>query len=445
MLFGSCHGRSFLFVDGCSCCCTLGIAEIGVSKGKRKTRKIVAFFGSTGKKNNAKKATICALFCACRARGAEPLREGGASAPDEACVGCWQPKNGRNHTSQDHPYACLLRLEGLSSAPIRRRVGSREKKMFDRELEAFKIEIDLQAYAASHGYAIDTRESSRGCTVMRHPTGDKIMIKRDADNHFVYFSVRDERDHGTIIDFVCRRLNVSLGTARKELRPWLSIPPAAVPSYPSLPCVAKDRLRVLREFARMQDAPRHPYLEGERCIPAAVLASERFLGKIKIDARGNAVFPHFDAEGLSGYELKNRNFTGFASGGTKALWISNTHINDRQMVFGESAIDLLSHIVLFPSEITRYASVGGKTNQSQPELVRATVARMPGGSEIVAAMDADTEGRKLAELVRQAVDLSGRTDLRFQIHEPSGFKDWNDQLRARPRYSLPYRPEELSA
>jgi hypothetical protein len=317
--------------------------------------------------------------------------------------------------------------------------------MFDRELDSFKVEIDLRAYAASHGYAIDTKASWRGCAVMRHPSGDKIIIKRDTDGHYVYFSVRDENDHGTIIDFVCRRLCVSIGTARKELRPWLSMPAAAVPVYQSLPCVAKDRLRVYREFARMQDAPRHPYLEGARGIPADVLASERFLGKIKIDGRGNAVFPHFDTEGLSGYESKNANFTGFASGGTKALWISNTEKEDRQIVFCESAIDGLSHAVLFPAEGTRYASLGGKTNPSQPELVRAAIARMPHGAEVVAAMDADTEGRKLAELVRQAVDLSGRTDLRFEIHEPSGFKDWNDQLRARPKTSLPYRPEELSA
>jgi hypothetical protein len=314
--------------------------------------------------------------------------------------------------------------------------------MFDRELESFKVEIDLRAYAARSGYAIDTRESSRGCTVMRHPTGDKIMIKRDTDNHFVYFSVRDDRDHGTIIDFVCRRLNVSLGAARKELRPWLSMPSAAVPEYPSLPCVAKDRLRVDRDFARMKDAPQHPYLENERSIPAACLASDRFLGRIKIDARGNAVFPHFDTEGLTGFELKNRNFTGFASGGFKALWVSNTGENDQHMVFCESAIDALSYAALFPDDDTRYASVGGKPSPAQPELIRAAVARMPSGSEIVAAMDADAEGRKLAELVRRAVEMSGRDDLRFQVHEPSDFKDWNDQLRARPQTLPSYRQEK---
>jgi hypothetical protein len=67
---------------------------------------------------------------------------------------------------------------------------------------------------------------------------------------------------------------------------------------------------------------------------------------------------------------------------------------------------------------------------------------MPADSEIAAAMDADTEGRKLADVVLQAVELSGLSDLRFSVHEPSGFKDWNDQLRGRRIASLPYRPIE---
>ena len=312
--------------------------------------------------------------------------------------------------------------------------------MSDAELEAFK-NIDLRVYAASHGYAIDARESWRGSAVMRHIAGDKIIIKRDSDGHYVYFSVHDDSDHGTIIDFAKRRIGASLGVVRKELRPWIGSASVALPIYPPLPKVAKDRLRVYREFARMGDAPKHAYLENERCIPGALLSSQRFLGKVKIDGRGNAVFPHFDGEGLTGYELKNRDFTGFASGGVKALWVSNTEKSDDCMVFCESAIDALSYAVLFPDDHTCYASVGGKPKGMQPELSRAAAARMRACSEITAAMDADDGGRDLVEVVRKAVAMSGRTDLHFRVHEPEGFKDWNDQLRSRPKSPLPYRPQ----
>ena len=315
--------------------------------------------------------------------------------------------------------------------------------MFDAELDSFKTNIDLRAYAAAQGYALDAKASWRGTSVMRHPaSNDKVIIKRGMDGHYVFFSVRDDRDNGTIIDFAKNRLRLSLGAVRKELRPWIGQPPVAVPTFPALHKTEKDRMKVEAAYERMKDAMGgHPYLERERAIPAPLLASERFTGRVRIDDRGNAVFPHFDAEGLSGYELKNVGFTGFASGGSKALWLSQELPGDKRLVICESAIDALSHAVLFPDNASRYASIGGKPNPQQPELVRAAAARMPPDCEIVSAMDADEDGAKLAEVVRKAVALTGRMDLRFTLHEPFGFKDWNDQLRAKLQPVLSCRQE----
>ena len=139
------------------------------------------------------------------------------------------------------------------------------------------------------------------------------------------------------------------------------------------------------------------------------------------------------------YEIKNHEFTGFATGGKKAIWTSHGLPDDNRIVFCERAIDALSHAVLFPDERTRYASIGGKLNPLQSGLICAVAAVMPAPSTVVAAMDADTDGRKLAEIGCEAVRLAGRSDLRFEMHEPNGFKDWNDQLRAKPKPSLPLR------
>src|SRR5208283_3994562 len=114
--------------------------------------------------------------------------------------------------------------------------------MFDNELESFKNGIDLRAYAAEQGYQLDRKESWRGSAVMRHPNGDKIVIKRGSDGHYVYFSVRDDRDHGTVIDFVQFRQNLSLGAVRKELRPWIGVPPVPVPAFSELHRSERDRL-----------------------------------------------------------------------------------------------------------------------------------------------------------------------------------------------------------
>ena len=327
--------------------------------------------------------------------------------------------------------------------------------MFQGELEEFKTRIDLRQYAASQGYERDRKQSWTGSDVMRNAaTGDKILVKfgtERAPNHWGYYSFHRDNDHGSIIDFVANRKNLDLKQNRKdwrtigeELRPWLGKPPVPVPIFPppSKTVVTKDRAKVEAAYARMQDASDgHLYLESERALPASLLAMDRFAGRVRIDARGNAVFPHFDAQGLSGYELKNKDFTGFSSGGSKALWMSHELPNDNRLVICESAIDALSHAMLFPDSHARYASIGGKPNPQQPELIRAAVARMPASSEILSAMDADAGGRGLSEIVKRAVQLSGRHDLRFTVHEPDGAKDWNDLLRARPLPFLPFRPD----
>ena len=303
--------------------------------------------------------------------------------------------------------------------------------MEDGELESFKRDIDLRQYAASLGYEINRAESWRGSSVMRCG-GDKIVVKRNSNGHFVYFSVRDDADNGSIIDFLQRRGGGSLGHVRRALREWTGKAPSSpLPLFPKLEPASRDRLKVETEYRRMQDAPSHPYLL-ERGIPAGVLASGRFAGRVQIDGRGNAVFPHFDQDGLCGYEIKNRTFTGFASGGEKGLWVSRTKPEDVRMVLAESAIDALSYAALFPDkdDRARYGSIGGKPNPKQPSLLKTAFGKLPAGSVIVAAFDADDAGRELAELVRALVADDGRLKFHPALPPING-RDWNDVLRSR--------------
>lgn len=319
----------------------------------------------------------------------------------------------------------------------------------DQELKAFKTQIDLRSYAAAqHGYTLDRTESWLGSSVMRDEANDKIVIKRDADGHYVYFSIRDAGDNGSLIDFVQRRQpNLNLGAVRKLLRPWIgksrgSVTPA-LPIFPALPITTKNRFDVETALRHMRPAGVHPYLEAERRIPTHVLASARFAGRVRADSLGNAVFPHFDQEGLCGYEIKNKGFTGFAKGGTKGLWFSHALANDNRLVFCESAIDALSYAALFPAPGARYASIGGHLSPSQPELICAALKRLPVAFTVVAATDADSEGQKMANLIRQtAATLSPKHRLVFTRHAPAGFKDWNEELQARSACLFPTAPSE---
>ena len=242
-------------------------------------------------------------------------------------------------------------------------------------------------------------------------------------------------DHGTLVDFLQRRQHLNLGAVRQILRPWIGRS-ATPPRFPALQPASTNRMHVECAYRRMVNARRYSYLEQERCVPAAVLVSPRFAGRMRIDSRGNTVFPHFDAAGLCGYEIENRGFTGFAAGGQKGMWFSHAGPDDRRLVLTESAIDALSHAALFPDaeDQTRYASLGGKPSSRQTGLVQATTARLPQGAEIVAAFDADEVGRKLVDVIRAAVasvaNRTGRTDLMFKAHLPAqAGEDWNQVLQ----------------
>jgi hypothetical protein len=317
--------------------------------------------------------------------------------------------------------------------------------MADDELEAFKLRIDLRQYAQSLGYQKDRRESSANSWIMRNAQDDKIIVARSSkDRHWAYKSVRDpDGDTGSIIDFLQKRRGLSLGRVRQELRPWIGRPSAPPSLFPPMVPVRLDRGAVEVEYARMQLAPKHAYLEQERRIPAALLASPRFLGRVRIDSHSNAIFPHFDLSGLCGFEKKNRGFTGFASGGTKGLWESHDLPDDHCLIVAESAIDALSYAALFPDGRARYRSIGGQVNEQQPALIRAAILDLPDGSEVIAATDNDDAGRKLAAMLEKAVTDAGRPAVAFRAHFPvNEGADWNDALRQNP-IPLPFPTARL--
>lgn len=293
------------------------------------------------------------------------------------------------------------------------------------ELERFKREINLTEFAAAKGYRIDRRESSRGSVVMRLATNDdKIIIARRGE-HWTYFSVRDPADNGTVVDFVQHRTRSNLGEIRKELRAWTGAERPAVPIedyVPTLSSPERDREAVRKLFDEARADTNSSYLNS-RGIRPETLSSHRFRDTFRIDSRGNVLFPHFDREGLSGFESKNYQWTAFSAGGTKALWSSRTGSEDNRLVLTESAIDAISYYQLRPNDRTRYASTAGSWNDHQPDLIQSTIAGMPSESVVVLAFDADDGGDRLATAVEK---IAGKA--RCHRDRPPS-KDWNDVLK----------------
>lgn len=311
----------------------------------------------------------------------------------------------------------------------------------DEAIDTFKREINLVEYASACGYALLKQESSRSSAVMRSVNGDKIVIAKSPHQHWIYFSVHDSSDNGTIVDFVLRRrAGNNFGRMRQELHGWLRgtvLPDRRQPELQlALTPASKDRQRVLRMMHSMALVEEHRYLLS-RGLPRAVTASPRFQGKILVDGRSNAVFPHYDEEGICGFEVKNRGFTGFAPGGERGLWRSNPLASDTAIVLAESAIDALSYFGVGQTP-ARYFSTGGAWGSRTAELIQHEVARFPAPAKVILAFDNDKQGHQYVRDVQEilaAIPCEIITDL-----PPAPGTDWNDFLRTFPPSPSPGMP-----
>jgi hypothetical protein len=321
------------------------------------------------------------------------------------------------------------------------------------ELEAFK-RLNLSLVASAHGYAIDRRKSTKHSVLMASG-GDKIIITQNGQ-HYVYCSVYDPASSGTAIDFAQRVIEpgCSLGRARQLLRPFLSgnyistVTREQTGRYAER--IATSETDLTAVAARCESflpiAQPHGYLCGERGVPFGLLASDRLRGRVRhCPRRGCVIFPHWgqgagggDAERcLVGYEIKGPGVNLFSKGGRKGLWMSAGRPGDRVLAFAESGLDAVSYLAVRGEDPVRVASVSGRLNPQQPELIVSAIRRMEEGAQIVAAFDNDDAGDALTEQLAELVAESGRADIEFCADRPvERGADWNQALMQSQRTSV---------
>ena len=321
------------------------------------------------------------------------------------------------------------------------------------ELERFKTQIDLVDYAQNNGYQPDKKKSSVNCIVLKDNRGDKILIGLDkTDRHYFYYSLTNNTDKGSIIDFVQKRKNLNLGEVRKELRPWIQQNSVLTNSKVNskaknkvnyknqikLTPTDKNRTQILIEIEQQQTINNYSYL-NQRGIKKSTLDNPRFQGTIYQDKNNNVIFPHQDREGTCGYEIRNEKFKGFSTGGTKGLWTSRSGSQDRKLVICESPIDCLSYHQLFPDEQTRYFATSGTLSEKQKNLLQSAFQKIhERGGEIIIATDGDEAGNKLSS---QLIKIAPKT-AQISRHVPNYQKDWNEVLKAEIRREAQLRQQQ---
>ncbi|MEL4893825.1 DUF3991 and toprim domain-containing protein, partial [Crocosphaera sp. Alani8] len=303
-----------------------------------------------------------------------------------------------------------------------------------QELDKFKTDINLADYAQANGYSIDKKKSSVNCLVLKDNQGDKILVGlNQSDGHYFYSSVKDDRDSGSIIDFIQNRRNLNLGEVRKELRPWINEPsnPPYSPKQatPKLTPSTPDRHKIITQFEEFNVIVTHPYLT-KRGISQKTSNDPRFQGKIYTDHRNNVIFPHADREGVCGYELRNQEFKSFSKGGIKGLWASNGSKDDTTLVICESPLDCLSYHQLFRDDTTRYFATGGTLSDQQKTILKGVFEKFSSrGGQIMIATDNDEGGKQIEQELRNLAPSTAQINRIVPRHH----KDWNEALMAELR------------
>ncbi len=305
------------------------------------------------------------------------------------------------------------------------------------DFSRYKSDINLSHYAASLGYELDPRKTTRSSLVMKHPNGDKVIISKRGSN-YVYFSVSDDKDNGTIVDFIRKRTTKTFPEIGQELQKWVRGEGNLAPNIPLAPAIQEQEYnpeRIKALFARMTPLKWDKYLENTRKIPQSTLKNPLFAGRIYRDTYGNVVFPHYDHTGVCGLELKNADKGVFVRGSAKGLWTSAINPNAQILVITESPIDGLSYFTLFP-ELQKsglvFASVSGGLRPHQVQLINELIKKLPQLQKVILAVDHDQGGEKIEKTIRDGVKNAGVFfgDMLTHVPEKIG-DDWNEVLKNR--------------
>ena len=302
--------------------------------------------------------------------------------------------------------------------------------MIDMELDRLKAH-PFPAYAESFGYQRVAGETGNSYT-LKNDDGDKLVAKQDGD-HWVYFSVKDRADNGSVLDFVQRRIGGSLGHVRKLLRDmagqtgtWRDI---SLPTARSLDRddTHKPAIDPYRKTAAVWNAatwnPAPDYLLS-RDLSAAVLSDPMFTDCWRVDRHGNVLFPHHDQGGMCGYERRGPDCKSFGKDVKRGVWRSANLWHDltTEIVICEAPIDCLSHYQLTGGSLA-YIATGGSLGSRQLELLRLLFKRVirSEGVWVTVGTDNDPAGDAMYDQIAAIAPM--------KVYRSAAVgKDWNDDL-----------------
>jgi hypothetical protein len=305
----------------------------------------------------------------------------------------------------------------------------------------FRSKISIMELALANGYSCN-RSKGMKWPVLESNSGDKIIIVNpNSSSNQGYFNPNDDRDKGTLINFVGNRLGdifpQDLSLSREQninrvLHQWLNLP-------------FRERLALTKilgssrhgqgvEELTFSPALLKPLEDADylkfRGIDESTLRSTNFKGKMlqcRIGNFCNIAFPYQETIGgkYVGAEVRNHHFKRHLRGSLRSssVWISNIPTEVKRMIICESAIDCLSYNQLKGAVEDVYISFGGSITNGQLLTILTMVKQLllDATVQVIIAVDHDKMGKEYTKKILAAIPDA-------IVDYPEG-KDYNEELK----------------
>ena len=291
----------------------------------------------------------------------------------------------------------------------------------------FKRQINLADFSTTFGYSLDRKKSTRTSIAMKS-SNDKIIVSKKG-GLWVYFSVTNDQDCGTIIDFIANRTQQSISDVGRYLARWSGFETDCRLSSFVIEEPKHDSSRVRVVFEKCQPLQACGYLEG-RGLNRDLLVSRRFTGRIFKDRYGNVAFPHFRNREICGLELKNHKRGLLVKGSQKTFWRSNVKRSDQVLVISESVIDALSYQQIHGLKNAMFLATGGGLSSRQCTILGEMLKSTPNIHSVILATDNDDGGHRIANQLTTAIEQTSFAGTAVKHSPQIEGEDWNDVLRS---------------
>jgi hypothetical protein len=283
------------------------------------------------------------------------------------------------------------------------------------DIDRIKASIDLVGLAETYGYQQVPEESSRQSVKLKRGEENPVIIQRRPDGD-VFFDTGHRSENGDAITFVRWQTGSGFLDACQRIMEFDGSPLNRPLDRASLPSSIEDfsQVRVRYERAARLTGSNSDYLSSRG------LVFDEVSSRIRIDSRGNLLFPHFDLDGeFTGYEIKGPDYSGFSKGGRKSLY-STGATSPKRIVITESGLDCEAARRILGDPEALYVSTGGSLSPKQIKQLQGLCERSE--AKLMIGVDPDHAGDQYAEVITEAVPEA------IDIREKISGKDWNAML-----------------